>query len=340
MDRSTGSAETRRESLTTVRIGVIGLGAHGTRYARHLAAGEVEGARLAAVCRRNRLTGEAMARELGVSFVSDYRVMLADPAVDAVAVVVPCDLHPSLVSEALAAGKAVLVEKPLAPDAAGATAILEAARASTRPAMVAQTLRFHPVVRALRERVADLGRLRFAALSQRFEPSARPWLDEPAAGGILRNTGIHSFDLLRHLTGREAEVVSCYTAKLVTRKTEDAFAALLEMSGGFLATVDNHRATASRTGRIELVGEDGQLLADHVHHRLEEIRGTTRRTLDLPSPVPTVRECLAAFAAAVRGERPVAIPLIEGLRALEIVDAGRRSAETAAPSRVERTVFG
>ena len=322
--------------MNSVRIGLIGLGIHGIRYARHLAAGEVKGARLEMVCRRDRTRGESEARELGVRFTADYRSILSSPDVDAVALVVPCHLHPSLVPETLEAGKPILVEKPLAPEAEAARPMVEAALRSSLPAMVAQTLRFNSLVRALRERAGELGTLRFLSFSQSFEPSERPWLDETVGGGILRNTGVHSFDLLRHLSGREVEEVSCFSQRLVTRRTEDAFAAVLKLSDGILASVDNQRTTASRSGRIEWVAEGGHLVGDHVHHTLREIRGSSIRELELPPPLPTVRECLAAFVSAVRGEAPVPVPLEEGLRAIEIVDACRASAAEGTPRRVDR----
>jgi len=322
--------------MEALRIGLVGLGAHGLRYARHLAAGDVEGARLVLVCRRDRARGESAAADLGVPFTDDYRRVLSDPSVDAVVIAVPCDRHSQIVPQALEAGKAVLVEKPLAPDAGAAAAILEASCRFRQPAMVAQTLRFNPVVRALRKRRSDLGTLRFVTLSQRFEPSGRLWLDEPEAGGILRNTGVHSFDLVRYLTGLEVEEVTCFASRSVTRRTEDSFSAALRLSGGILAAVDNNRATEGRSGRIELVGEHGQIVGDHALHQLAEIRGTKWQSLELPPPVPTVRECLASFTAAVRGESPVSIPLEEGLRAVEIVDACRVSAEAGLPRRVGR----
>lgn len=320
--------------MTSLRFGLIGLGAHGSRYARHLAAGDVPRASLSTVCRRDRERGAALARELGVSFRPDYREVLSDPAIDAVVIVLPPDLHPPVAREALAAGKAALIEKPLAPDAEGARGILQAARSSGLPAMVAQTLRFNHVVRALKERVADLGPLRLASLSQRFEPSTRAWLDRMAGGGILRNTGVHSFDLLRFLTGLETEEALCFVQQAVTRETEDGFAAVLRLTGGALGIVENCRSTESRSGRIELVGEKGQLCGDHVHGTLLEVHGTAARSLPLPPAVPTVRECVAAFTAAVLDETPVPIPLEEGLRSIEIVDACRKSAEMKMPRRV------
>ncbi|HEV8375234.1 MAG TPA: Gfo/Idh/MocA family oxidoreductase [Candidatus Polarisedimenticolia bacterium] len=320
--------------MKNLQVGLIGLGIHGSRYARHLAAGEVGGADLAVVSRLDRVRGEAQARELGVAYAPEYRSILDDPRIDAVVLALPPDLHARLVPEALEAGKAVLVEKPLAPDADSARRVVEAGRRSTRPAMVAQTLRFNSVVQAIRSHRARLGELRILSLSQRFEPSTRAWLDDPVAGGILRNTGVHSFDLIRFLSGLEVEEVLCFSESVLTSRTEDSFASVLRLEGGVLAVVENNRATASRSGRIELVGERGQLAADHVHHVLAEIRGTRSEMLDLPPPVATVRECLAAFVGAVRGEREVPIPLEEGLRAVEIVDACRESAEKKRPRRV------
>jgi predicted dehydrogenase len=321
----------------TVRLAIVGIGVHGERYARHLAAGDVPGATLTALCRRDRAKGEDQARRFNARFVARSDEIFADPAVDAVVFAVPCDLHPDLVTRALGAGKPVLVEKPLAPDAAGARGIVEAARRAGVPAMVAQTLRYNAVVRAVRKRRNDLGAIRTVTLSQRFEPSGREWLDDPAAGGILRNTGVHSFDLLRHLTGREAEEVVCFAGSFATRRTEDGFGAVIRLAGGAIAVVDGVRATGCRNGRIELAGETGQLVGDHVHHQLAEIRGNALRSLELPRPVPTVRECLRSFAAAVRGEAPVEIPLEEGLRAVEIVEACRGScAAGGAPRRVAR----
>jgi predicted dehydrogenase len=286
------------------------------------------------ICRRDRIQGEVQAKRLGVPFVGDCRRVLEDPGVDAVVLVLPPDQHVRLVPEALDAGKGVLVEKPLAPDAAGARSLVEAARRSGQVAMVAQTLRFNTVVRAIRERREALGELRVISLSQRFEPSTRTWLDDPVAGGILRNTGVHSFDLVRHLTGLEAEEALCFTHRVRTKQTEDAFGAVLKLAGGSLGVVENNRATAGRNGRIELVGEKGQLCGDHVHGLLVEIQGSSARSIPLPPMVPTVRECLAAFAAALHGRTPVPIPLEEGLRAVEIVDACRESAEMKMPRRV------
>ncbi|UCF66274.1 MAG: hypothetical protein JSV80_10790, partial [Acidobacteriota bacterium] len=115
---------------------------------------------------------------------------------------------------------------------------------------------------------------------------------------------------------------------VVTRRAEDVFVAVLQLEpGGILATLDNSRATSSRSGRIEVVGRDGQLVADHVYRQLKLVRGHEQQHLPVPAPVPTVRLALSEFARAVRDGQPVPIPLEEGLKAVEAVALIRAALE-------------
>src|SRR2546421_106564 len=84
--------------------------------------------------------------------------------------------------------------------------------------LVAHTLRFNAVVGAVRAALATIGPLHAAVLTQRFEPSTLAWLDTRAiaGGGIVLHTGVHSFDLLRHLTGDDARRVSAHTGRVAT----------------------------------------------------------------------------------------------------------------------------
>jgi len=121
-------------------IGLIGLGKHGSRYARHIAE-HLTDAALVAVCRRNRTEGEKLAAASGCEFHVDYRDLFANPRVDAVVVAVPPTLHPAIVEAACQAGKSLLVEKPLATSLAEATRISRMLSVSGVRAMVAHTLR-------------------------------------------------------------------------------------------------------------------------------------------------------------------------------------------------------
>jgi predicted dehydrogenase len=319
-----------------IGVGVIGTGKHGARYLKHIA--DDGRFRLAAISRRDRECGTAQAAAASCRFHADPRALIADPAVEAVVLVVPPTLNHALATDVARAGKTLLVEKPLAPTLAACREVAAAFDAAGTTAMVAHTLRFNGVVATLRAALATIGALHAVVLTQRFEPSALPWLDRraEAGGGIILHTGVHSFDLLRHLTGREAVRVSARAAQVATRETEDNFSALIEMDGGVLASVGGSRATAGRCGAIELAGRDGQLVGDHVHGRAARLVGTSRQELAIGAPVQTVAATLTEFADALEARRAPAITLTDGAASVALAEACYRAIASGASAAVER----
>src|SRR5688572_33419486 len=91
-------------AMGALGIGIVGAGKHGLRYVRHLT-GDVDDARLVAVCRRDREEGRAVARAHGCAFYDDWRALIEDPAVEAVVAVVPPILNPLIAEAACAARK-------------------------------------------------------------------------------------------------------------------------------------------------------------------------------------------------------------------------------------------
>jgi len=312
-----------------LRLGLAGLGIHGARYAEHLLRGDVPRAALAAVSRQDAAAGKSFAAGHGIAFVEDPRELAEHPAVDAVIAVLPPDLHPGVARACLARGKPVLIEKPLAADAASAAEIAALVRETGVPLMVAHTLRFDPLVRRLKELAATLGPLRLLAINQRFEPTDRVWIDRPGPGGALLNTAVHGFDLMRFLTGAEAHSIDAQVETVVTARTEDEVVALVRLvPGPILATLDNVRTTEGRSGRIEIVGEHGQLWGDHVHRGLFRVRGREQEDLGPVPSVPTVPATLAAFVDALLDGTAMPCTAEDGVQAVRMAEAARRSAET------------
>lgn len=323
--------------MPPIRIGLIGAGKHGSRYARHIALDLPDELRLVALCRRDRAAGEALARQYGCRFSTEIDDILTSPDVDAAVIVVPPTLHADICEAAAAAGKDILLEKPIAPCAAEAERIRAALDRNRVTFMVAHTLRFNSTVRVVRDRILDISPLHTIFLSQRFEQSPLTWLDQPSVsgGGIILHTGVHSFDLLRFLTNAEVESVSCRAWRVRTRETEDNFVASMLLSGGISATVIGSRSTNSRNGLIEIAGHGGQLVADHFHHFAYLIAASTRTPIPIDPEVPTVCEALRAFAQAVRtGTRPP-IGWQDGRAAVAIADACYRSLDLERPVPVE-----
>jgi predicted dehydrogenase len=317
-------------------VGLIGAGKHGQRYLNHILA-DVPELRVVALCRHDVERGTAQARELGCRFHAEWRDLVADPAVAGVIAVVPPSLHHAIADAVASARKALLIEKPLATTAAAAAAIVRRLRDAGTPCLMAHTLRWNAVASAVRERLPGLGPLRALVVNQRFEPSPLGWLDRPelSGGGILLHTGVHSFDLVRWLTGREVTRVWCRTARAITVNTEDNFLATLELAGSdTLVAVGGSRSTAGRSGLVDAACRDAQLVGDHQQHWLHLVRGLERVPIDPGPASPTVREVARAFARLVlAGERPP-VDLADGARAVAIAEACMRSAATGEPAPV------
>jgi predicted dehydrogenase len=322
--------------VTTIGIGLIGVGRHGRRYAQHILR-DLPGLRLAAFARRDPAERERLATELGAPGFADYRDLLAAPGVDAIVVTVPPALHEEIVVRAAAVGKPVLLEKPAAVTLAEGERMLAAVRGTGIPVLVAQTLRFNEVVERLLAERESVGEIHAVRVSQRFEPSPTPWLYDPQAArrGTMLHTGIHGFDLLRVLSGLEGESVSAVTTIVDRGPLEDNFNAQVRFRGGkALGTVAGCRATAARSGAVEIAGSRGMLVAEYAHRLAWRIRGSSIEPLELPPPASTIAAALGAFLRGVRGEAPMPVPLEEGLRSLALVEAAYASAHSGHPEPV------
>jgi len=311
-----------------IGVGLIGAGKHGQRYLKHVHE-DVPALRVTAIARRDRGAGAAQARAVGARFHDDWQALVADPAVDAVIAVVPPALHLSIVQAVAETRKALLIEKPLSITGASARTIVRIVRSSGIKVLMAHTLRWNTVARTVRDALPALGPLRTLVVNQRFEPSVLDWLDDPAqsGAGIILHTGVHSFDLVRYLTGHEVRRVWCRTARVDTRRTEDHFNALFELEGSDAqVAVNGSRATRGRSGLIDAACADGQLLADHQQHWAHTVVGLERTPLGLPPPAMTVREVAAAFAALIHDGVQPPTQIEDGARSVLIAEACLRAA--------------
>jgi predicted dehydrogenase len=318
--------------MDTIRFGLIGAGKHGSRYAKHIVE-DIPQAELVGVCRRDRQEGETFAAKYSCTYYADYRQLLDDALIDAIAVVVPPYLHYQVVTAACQAGKHILLEKPFATSVTEGRQLLAMLSRSRTRCMVAHTLRFNSVVQALKQHIPQIAPLHSLYLSQRFEQSPLVWLDHKAesGGGIVLHTGVHSFDLLRFLSSYEASQVWCQIQTVLTKETEDNFSMFCQLRNALGSHIIHgaaagSRSTTSRSGLIEISGANGQLVGDHHHGFAYLIKGTERTPLPVPPPVPTIRDMLQVFVDCLRTGTPFPVAPEDGFRAVAIAEACYRSA--------------
>jgi predicted dehydrogenase len=311
-------------SSTALGIGLVGVGRHGSRYVQHLLHDLPEAA-LAAVCRKS---AGGSYPGTNVPVYDDYRAMIADSRVEAVVIVTPPSLCHAICLAAVRAGKAVLVEKPLAVNGREARAMVEAAEHNRVPLMTAQTMRFDSTILLLREQLGTIGPLRAATLISHIETKANTSLGAqgPLALGALLEIGIHLLDLIRFLTQEEIREVECTMSPPPGSGPETRAEARVRTSAGILCRLDVARVETQRQGRAEWIGTNGRITADWVTRKLT--RTATDGTVQswALEPHPTILSTLQAFARAVRTDTEPPVTGLDGCLAVEAADACYRSA--------------
>src|SRR5438105_4698847 len=172
-----------------------------------------------------------------------------DSQAELVTIVTPPSTHVEIALAALDAGKHVLCEKPTAMNAGEAEKLVAASRKhGDRIALIDHELRFLPSFRAARERIGDIGAIRYAEV--RYSSPSRGdrqrewnwWSDASQGGGVWGAVGSHFVDALRYL-GLEIEGVQATLETVIKERsgkkvTADDFAAVhLRLSGGALAAM-------------------------------------------------------------------------------------------------------
>ncbi|MER7499489.1 Gfo/Idh/MocA family oxidoreductase [Nonomuraea pusilla] len=197
------------------------------------------GMRVAAVGSRDLGRARALAATLEAESAYDsYEALCADPAVDAVYVATPHAQHLEVAEAAIAAGKGVLCEKPLAATVADAERMVRLAREAGVFLMEAMWMRFNPLVRMIAEdpRFEEIRSVQACfGFAAPYDPAHRLWAPE-LGGGALLDLGIYPFGLAQLLLGMPAEMH--VTGSLAPTGVDAEAAGLLLYPGGRRALVE------------------------------------------------------------------------------------------------------
>lgn len=202
------------------------------------------GVRLVAAAAPRPETRAAFEAQFGGKAHDTVEALCADPAVEAVYIATPHQMHADHVAAAAAAGKAVLVEKPLAVSMADGERIVTAAEAAGIALIVGPSHSFDGPVMQARDIIAagHYGQLRMVnALNYTdflYRPRRPEELVTDLGGGVIFSQAVHQIDILRLLAGGLARSVSAMTGNWdPARSTEGAYAALIDFEGGAFASL-------------------------------------------------------------------------------------------------------
>jgi len=327
------------------RIGVIGLGYFGSRHARIYADHPI--ADLVAVCDRDAARADEIGRSLGAQPYSDFRELLARPDIEAVSICLPDRLHVEAAVAAAEAGKAILLEKPLAHDTPSARKIVEAVEKAGVRLMIGHILRFDPryvqvYEAATPEKLGEPIHLRakrngIRSVAARLGP----------ATSILFYMGVHDVDAMQWIARSRISRVYAQKRQVLGTGNEDALYAVVNFENGAIGQIDYSWAWPDGLMNgyrcaLEIVGTQSAAYLDCTDqgfyavgeattgadtHLWPEING--RITGDLADE-------LNHFVVAVRTGRPFIQRYQEAFDAIPVLDALARSAETGQPVDVAR----
>lgn len=338
-----------------LNVAVLGSGIWGGQHAHVF--NTLPNTRLVAICDLQEDRARAMAKTYGVPNVfTDHLKMLELDGIDAVTIATPDFTHTPLIVDALAAGKHVLSEKPLATTVEEAEAIRKAAAGSDRKIMVDFHNRVNPAIVSAREEVAagTLGRLIHGngrLSNTTFVPlEMLSWANRSSALWFL---GSHLVDALRFILGDEVVRVFAmrHDGHLKSKgvDTADVHLSMLEFASGAILTIENSWVLSPDNPQVfdfevGLVGERGQIQLNPSHNgAYRQMTGKGIKYRDLLGVTPTgvgrvggfVYESIARFVDAVLTDAPLLATVDDGLRVTRVLSAIEESARSGQPVGVK-----
>jgi predicted dehydrogenase len=321
-----------------IRVGIVGLGMAVTPHAKSLLdlkdRAEVAYAFSPSAARRDKF-----ASQFKFPLCDRLETILEDRSIGAVLILTPPNTHLDLAERCAAAGKHVLLEKPLEISTARAERMVEIFSKKKLKLGIVLQHRFRPAAEKLHEVLPQLGKIVSASA---MIPNWRPqsYYDQPGrgtkardGGGVLLTQGIHTLDLFLSFTGEASQISSFVTTTPVHKmETEDLACAAVKFKSGALGVV--HATTAAYPGfpeRIELIGTAGTALLQGTSLNVQFLNG---KSIDFKTdsggggtgadpmafPHDWHRGVLADFLDAIEQNREPRISGAEGLKVHRFID--------------------
>ncbi len=335
-----------------VRIGIIGAGRIGKVHCESIGR-YVKNAVVACVADPFMNEGtEQTLRALGAEKVTkDYREILADKSVDAVLICSSTDTHAQISVEAIKAGKHVFCEKPVDHDVKKILTVKEALQGGGVKYQVGFNRRFDHNFEAVKKAI-DAGRIgHLDVLKICSRDPAAPSADYiKVSGGIFLDMTIHDFDMVRYLSSDEVESVYAVGGVTVDKAIGEAgdidtAVVTMKLKGGALAVIDNcRRAAYGYDQRAEAFGSLGQIAVANDAASTAVISDANGVTAEKPLYFFLERYMQAyvkevsEFVRCIEEDRPVPVGIEDGLQAVVIGLAAKRSLQTGAPVRLDDIV--
>lgn len=327
-----------------IRIGIIGAGrigrVHGESILYHIKNGAVAAMADSAWSKEARDWADSHR----ICCLDDYHQILENPAIDAVLICTPTPTHATISLEAIKAGKHIFCEKPVSQEPGEIREIQKALEGSRLKYQVGFNRRFDHNFQALREAVStgQVGDLHMVKVTSR-DPEAPPIEYVKTSGGMFIDMTIHDFDMVRYLSGCDAEEIYANAAVLVDSaigEAGDVDTAILTMrlANGALAVIDNSRRAAyGYDQRAEVFGSLGQAAISNdaasttIISNADGILSEKPLYFFLERYMASFTKEISQFIQAIESDGPVPVSINDGLQAVLMGIAAAKSVKENRP---------
>ena len=322
-----------------VKFAVLGCGRIGRMHALNLA--RHERAEVTRVYDVNAEAAASTAAATGAKAARDVDEVLAASDVEAVLIASSTDTHLDLLVRAVAAGKAVLCEKPLDLDLAKVDRAWDEIKGRQATIMVGFNRRFDPSFKAVRDRVAagEIGRLEQVVITSR-DPGPPPVAYIKVSGGLFRDMTIHDLDMARYLMGDIAAIHATGgnlvdPAIAAAGDIDVAMLTLVARSGAICQISNSRRCSYGYDQRLEAFGERGMLQAGNQRPTTVSFWGAAATEASDPVLNFFIERYTPAYMAEIghfvdcveTGKTPM-VGFEDGRAALALADAALESLKT------------
>ncbi|MGO8951294.1 MAG: Gfo/Idh/MocA family protein [Ktedonobacterales bacterium] len=325
-----------------VRVGLVGTG--GIAYVHEAGYEEIsDRARIVAVCDVNEEVARDRAIPHEATVYTDYRELVTNPDIDMVDITVPHQWHYPIALAALEQRKHVLVEKPMALTAEQALHLIKTAQTAGVKFTVAENTHFVAAYREVERllQAGTLGEIRFVRTYIAGSEVARirsrtSWVGSLENQGVLLDSGVHSFYLLKWLFGGVCDIQAIAYKMMPESLVDDNTIATGHLANGAVfETTQSCIVEAPWTERLEVHGSKGSLIVDHlanptlVHFQgANDAEGTPVTTVPYEPLAWKYLSIVAEvqnFVQAIIEDRPPLIDPLYGYHAIQVAEAAYRS---------------
>ncbi|MEY4867150.1 MAG: inositol 2-dehydrogenase [Bacteroidota bacterium] len=327
-------------------VGIIGLGRIGRIHLKNLCT-QINGVMVIGAMNPS-ADGRDFAAGFNLPIVTDNPdELIHHPAIDAILVCTPTDLHADYVVRAAKAGKAVFCEKPIDLSLERVRKTLAQVEQAGTPLMLAFNQRFDPHFQEIRKGIEEgkIGRLRSIHITSR-DPSPPPISYIQQSGGLFMDMSIHDLDMARYLLNDEIVEVYAKGFNIIDPEIGavgdiDTGYILLTSKNQVTVFIENSRqASYGYDQRLEVFGSKGMMMAENplkTNHVFLDSGGMHRpRNQDffIDRYAESYKAEMHAFVEALNQKKPMPITGEDGLQAMLLALAAEKSMKENRPVRL------